>query len=125
MKQIRRNVFETNSSSVHSLTMCSYDEYEQWKDGKVLFWGNTGTFGTKAEIISELKNKRYTYCNNKLCYPDVNWDNEDELEDVFSEEGITDWNNYFNDNEYETFRKQYTTKSGDEIIAFGYYGEDC
>lgn len=29
-KQIRYEVFETNSSSVHSLTMCSSDEYEKW-----------------------------------------------------------------------------------------------
>lgn len=28
-RQIRRGVFETNSSSVHSLTMCSDDEYKK------------------------------------------------------------------------------------------------
>ena len=27
-RQIRRGVFETNRSSVHSLTMCSGEEYE-------------------------------------------------------------------------------------------------
>ena len=37
MKQIRRNVFETNSSSTHSLTMCSKSQFEDWKAGKVLF----------------------------------------------------------------------------------------
>ena len=35
--QIRRNVFETNSSSVHSITMCSEDEYKKWRDGELLF----------------------------------------------------------------------------------------
>lgn len=30
-KQIRRGVFETNSSSCHSLTMCSEKEYEKWE----------------------------------------------------------------------------------------------
>ena len=41
-KQIRRGVFETNSSSTHSLTMCSEEEFEQWKKGEVLFdaWGS-------------------------------------------------------------------------------------
>lgn len=33
-RQIRRGVFETNSSSTHSLTMCSEEEFEQWKNGE-------------------------------------------------------------------------------------------
>ena len=36
-RQIRRNVFETNSSSMHSLTICSEEEFEAWKRGEVLF----------------------------------------------------------------------------------------
>lgn len=36
-RQIRRGVFETNSSSTHSLTMCSEEEFEAWKRGEVLF----------------------------------------------------------------------------------------
>ena len=51
MKQIRRGVFETNSSSVHSLTMCSGEEYKKWSDGEVLYWGERDKFGTKEEII--------------------------------------------------------------------------
>jgi len=41
-RQIRRGVFETNSSSTHSLTMCSEEEFEQWKNGELLFdeWGS-------------------------------------------------------------------------------------
>lgn len=41
-RQIRRGVFETNSSSTHSLTMCSEEEFEAWKRGEVLFqeWGS-------------------------------------------------------------------------------------
>lgn len=37
MRQIRKNVFETNSSSTHSLTMCTKEEYDNWKNGKLLF----------------------------------------------------------------------------------------
>lgn len=37
-KQIRRYVFETNSSSVHSLTMCSGEEFKKWKNGEVYCW---------------------------------------------------------------------------------------
>ncbi len=32
-RQIRRGVFETNSSSTHSLTMCSKKEYDEFEKG--------------------------------------------------------------------------------------------
>ena len=43
MKQIRKNVFETNSSSTHTLAICTEDEYKDWQDGKLLFnkWNET------------------------------------------------------------------------------------
>ena len=123
-KQIRRGVFETNSSSVHSLTMCSGEEYQKWENGKVLFWGERDKFATKEEIIEELKNMRYSWGNKELYYPDVNWDDEDEVSDVFSDERIKTCEEYFENEWYETFEDRYTTPSGDEVVAFGYYGHD-
>ena len=35
MIQIRRNVFETNSSSTHSITLCSVEDYNAWQEGKM------------------------------------------------------------------------------------------
>ena len=32
MKKTRVEVFETNSSSVHSLCICSADDYDKWKN---------------------------------------------------------------------------------------------
>jgi hypothetical protein len=42
MKTIRRCVFETNSSSTHSITIVSEEEFELWKNGKLLHdpWNN-------------------------------------------------------------------------------------
>ena len=37
MIQIRQNIFETNSSSVHSITLCTEDEFQKWKNGEILF----------------------------------------------------------------------------------------
>lgn len=34
--QIRRNVFETNSSNEHSLTIIKESQFKDWKDGKLL-----------------------------------------------------------------------------------------
>ena len=36
-RQIRRGVFETNSSSTHSLTICTEEEFNKWKNGELLF----------------------------------------------------------------------------------------
>ena len=46
-KQIRRGVFETNSSSVHSLTMCTGEEYKKWESGEFLYWKIKDKFGTR------------------------------------------------------------------------------
>ena len=56
-KQIRRGVFETNSSSVHSLTMCSSDEYEKWEIGELLYWEDEDKFVSREEAIKELQEK--------------------------------------------------------------------
>ena len=43
MKQVRRSVFETNSSSTHSITICTEDEYEKFKSGELMYdsWGES------------------------------------------------------------------------------------
>ena len=119
-RQIRRGVFETNSSSTHSLTMCSGEEYNKWERGEVLYWREKDKFGTKEEIIEELKTMKFH--NGELYYPDVNWDDEDEVNDVFSDEGIKSYDDFFDYNEYETYVDSYVTPNGEKVIAFGYYG---
>lgn len=123
-KQIRRGVFETNSSSVHSLTMCSGEEYTKWENGEILYWKERDKFGTREEIIEELKNLRYSWGNRELYYPDVNWDDEDEVSDVFSDERISTYEDFFEDEWFETFEQSYVTPNGEKIVAFGYYGHD-
>ena len=36
MIQVRTGVFETNSSSTHSLTICLLSDFKKWKNGEVL-----------------------------------------------------------------------------------------
>lgn len=115
-KQIRRGVFETNSSSVHSLTMCSGEEYEKWKNGEVLYWKYNDKFGTREDIIEELKKKSW--------YHNVDWNDTDRVDDILSDEEVKTCEEYFENEWYETFRQRYTTPSGDEVVAFGYYGHD-
>lgn len=115
-RQIRRGVFETNSSSIHSLTMCSGEEYKKWENEEVLFWKYEDKFGTREEFIKELKKRSW--------FSGVNWDNKDEVNNVFSDEGIQTCEEFFDNEYYETFEQRYTTPNGDVVIAFGYYGHD-
>lgn len=122
MKQIRRGVFETNSSSVHSLTMCSSEEYQKWADGEVLYWQDEDKFGTREDIIEEMKTMKWY--DGTLRYSNVNWNDEDYVSDIFSDERIKTHEEFFEDEWFETYVEEYTTKSGETVVAFGYYGHD-
>ena len=71
---------------------------------------------------------RYDYdkysSDRYLVYDDVNWENEDEVNDIFSDEGIKTCDEYFENEWYETFSDSYTTSNGEKVVAFGYYGHD-
>lgn len=43
MIQIRQGVFETNSSSTHSITIASESDFDKWKNGDVYL--NDGWWG--------------------------------------------------------------------------------
>lgn len=112
-KQIRRGVFETNSSSVHSITMCMESDYEKWSRGKLLFNKETKEFRTEDDV-------------NKII--------EDELKDIEANKEIhrtwfrAEWktiDEFWDTYKYmDSFKQRFTTSNGDEVIAFGYYGYD-
>jgi len=117
MRVIRRGVFETNSSSTHSITMCSKEEYEKWESGEVLLdesWWAEEKFITKEEAIQKLKENEY--------YNDLDFTDEDAVDEALREEYIYTFEQYWDNCDYETFSSTYTTKNGEEIIAFGYFG---
>lgn len=128
MKQIRQSVFETNSSSTHSLTIVSKEDYENWEKENLFInngdaWGSLSenknkSFVTKEEVIEILTNSKYPPDE------DLNTLNEEELSEVFSDNGFKTKETYYDEMEYETFEQEYTTKNGDTTIAFGYYGHD-
>lgn len=120
--QIRRGVFETNSSSVHSITMCTGSDFDRWTDGELLFWEDEKKFGTREELIEDLK--KDTWYDGKLRYPNINWDDKDQVSDIFNDENIKTFNQYFQNDWFETYWEAYTTPGGENIVAFGYYGHD-
>lgn len=50
---IRHSVFETNSSSVHSLSICSSEEYSKWKDGEIVYCPGKEEFKPIGEVDKE------------------------------------------------------------------------
>lgn len=128
MLQIRRNVFETNSSSTHSITMCSKNDYDRWARGEVYL--NESWWPKENE--SEYKNKKFVTrdetinlikCNDG----DIEYDKEyyksfDEY--IAKEYDIYTIDEYFENEYLESFKDSYTTDSGETVIAFGLFGYD-
>jgi hypothetical protein len=58
-------VFETNSSSTHTLTICSKDDFDKWKHGEVFWLDNdwhkldTNKNFVTPEELKELAEKPY------------------------------------------------------------------
>lgn len=95
MKKIRRAMFETNSSMVHSLCIVTEDDFNKFKDGELIYdiWN--------GELVDASK---------------VNID-EDEDNQYWSEEDFGgEW--------FEVSYDDFTTPSGDKMVAMCYYGHD-
>lgn len=132
MLQVRHGVFETNSSSTHSITMCSKSEYEAWKNGEVLFndWDE--------EFVKERKIDEYVMAEAKECYEEnvdmyqKTWDElTDEARNEYYvwyvhendyDEPCKTYSDYMNNDYLDTFVQEYVTEHGDVVVAFGQYG---
>ena len=98
MIQIRNGVFETNSSSTHSLVMCMKNDYDKWVNREVYLNNEAGwssysgyknkQFVTKEEAIDIITNNKYP--------PDIDLFtmNNDELEEYFKDNEIYTFDNY-------------------------------
>lgn len=111
--QVRRGVFETNSSSVHSLVMCSDDDYNKWKKGELLYSKWDDRFYTLEEALKE---EGYENTENI----DVNMLSEDFKRHFLDHERFNSWH-YM---DFETFDQTYTTPGGEKVHGFGYFGHD-
>lgn len=125
MLQIRHGVFETNSSSTHSITMCSKDDYDRWVDGEVYL--NDGWWSKDNE--SEYKNNKFITRDevkdilNHDKYFDGNFARLSD-EDLALEYEIYSFDTYDINDCLEHFEDSYTTDLGETVVAFGYFGFD-
>lgn len=123
MIQVRRNIFETNSSSVHSLTLVDECDYEKWKRGEVVY----DRWNTKFVKIEDVEDKfkrfcrhNYEYEHRKDCMKEHGICYNYQADAMYTHEGFFD--DY--DSPLETYCSKFTTKSGDKVVVFGRYGYD-
>lgn len=137
-KIIRHSVFESNSSSTHSLCICTKDEYERWKNGELFYNEYTEKIVERPEFDERFLKKEYfkykvKKISNGVLYKDTYYKDldelidrvqvdRDELEQCKPDEYLTysQYTDRYDDLEY--FSENYTTPGGEEIVAFGTYG---
>lgn len=144
--QVRQGVFETNSSSTHTLTICSKEDYEDWKHGDKFWldndWGKLQTnksFVTPEELAkltekyNEKEQKRIdagdeyakvldidkvlNECRDYDSWEDSYWDTERSALEAYT---MDDW--YQRNGDLETYSQSFTSPSGDEMVEFGAFG---
>lgn len=122
MKKVRHGVFETNSSSVHTLTICTEEQYDLYMNGELLLCRWDGLLkGTKYEgrkfVTPEEATEIEKECLTKY---GCTYDDESIEESVHD-----DFESYDDEDEYlECYEEHFVTPSGDKMVAFGRCGRD-
>lgn len=124
MKTIRLGTFETNSSSTHSMVICTEEEYEKWANGELYASRWYGGFKTKEEVMEDFKKDHSEYFDSEGNFISTDeYENLEELMDDYSYD--TKW--YDLDGwagDLECDENSYTSPSGDKIRIICRYGYD-
>ena len=113
MLKIRQNVFETNSSSTHSLILCSDEDYKKLNNEE-LFIDDNNELTTKEQRDEEIKSILAEHPEYDADDLDVyRWDLPKTLDQ-------------WSDDEYLDYGEdKFTTTSGEIVHAMYKYGSDC
>lgn len=137
-KQVRVGIFESNSSSCHTLTFCTKKEWEDWRDGLLLYDTYEEELVSAKEYTPEEREaiiKGYYDRHKKLYYKnyeDLTPEEKTSLIEEIEEHGLLSkardtyrfksYEDWINDYDYEHYSKEYTSSKGETVIAFGKYG---
>ena len=127
MISIRRNVFETNSSSTHSITMCMESDFDKWKKGE-LYWDRwNNKLVSKEEVDKKVQEWKEKFIAKNPNFDENDEDWKEQLEDYINDDKTYYTYEEFNDYgylEYETYKTEFVTSNGEKVVSFGYYGND-
>lgn len=120
MIQIRKNVFETNSSSTHSLVMAVASEFDKWEKGEYYYCRSWYKWD-EENAPEAFKNKFKKGGFFPKAEVDAFYEAKGEERDSYDFQTYED----FCDDEYLEFEDyEYTTPSGEVIKACAKFGYD-
>ena len=136
--QIREGVFETNSSSTHTITICSENTFKKWVEGSdIVYVGDYCDFNfdgrdfvTKEEVLEKAKesNEKRVAEGKKPYYDIENFFDPEANSTTYTcqsqaaECGVYTFEEWQEDEYLETYTKDYTIENGEKVVAFGKYG---
>ena len=127
MIKIRYGVFETNSSSVHTLSIAQNEEIDKLKNGELLVnlsWRRSNYLISYEEALQELI-KDIKECGNDNDLIIVNNGDKKEIYHLMYEYDIAEPFDRYLEAEYlEPYEEEFTTKNGDRVLIFGRFGHD-
>lgn len=139
---IRRSIFDSNSSTMHTCVIMTEDQHRKWEDENLYYYNSNGwnytykeipedkrpvngMLYTQEEVLNFLKLAGYEYTPEDDPLDEYYYEYEDPL-DIFIHEVDSDfvsasrWNNF----ELEGDTNYYTTPGGEKIIVRCCYGWD-
>lgn len=119
MKTVRTGVFETNSSSVHAISIVTEDEFEKWKEGKGYSDICNNYILSKKELAEKISDKPYSH----ETYEGLLKLGKEEFDEIAEEYGYYTYDMFYYV-EYETYESEYTSPKGEKLVAFGYFGRN-
>lgn len=120
MINIRRGVFETNSSSTHSISILTEEEDNQWLRGDILRYRWSDKFITKEEYAKKFEELKQQYAKeNNIPIEDVD---DYDVQEYFYDDIAYNFEDYDDIMELESDVTEYTTKNGEHLIIRCWYG---
>lgn len=125
MIQTRFSVFETNSSSTHTLQILNAGDYKKLESGEYLLsrWYD-GVYTVEEAVKVCVKEWNAWHQSDPKTVDEIMDMDYDDRMDFLSTERFETLDHYMDDEYLETFEERFTTPSGDEVVVFGKYGYD-
>ena len=108
---IRSSVFETNSSSTHSLSICSREEYDKWRNGETVYCPGEERFESIEKVDKE------------KIYDVEKWDGDyyDEQDDLDISYLYWKYDDFFTDSCIYSTVEESAVVNGVNVLAISWY----
>lgn len=124
MLQVRSNIFETNSSSTHSMVLTTEEKMKKWEIGKLYYAGDS--WGLPENVSSLIDNDGFI--DSDVLYEGLKNEYNDEDSDQSFDEYVRGNYSIFTYDDwgygFDTDTNSYTTLNGEKMATRCYYGYD-